>query len=167
MSDDWHLAQVNIARAIEPMDAPAMAEFVANLEPVNALADTAPGFVWRLQDESGDATSIHVYDDELIIVNLSVWESMDALWEFVYSARHLEIMRRRREWFTRIAESHLALWWTPAGEVPDPWEARRRLGHLDLHGPTPHAFTFKRRFVVPDAAGEDTPILDERDPCPA
>ena len=100
MSAGWHVAQVNIALPREPLDSPALAEFVANLEPVNALADAAPGFVWRLADETGDATSIRAFDDERLIINMSVWASIEALWEFVYSGRHLEVMRRRREWMT-------------------------------------------------------------------
>src|SRR5262245_16799264 len=137
MSGDWHIAQVNIALPREPLDSPALADFVASLEPVNALADAAPGFVWRLADETGDATSIHAFDGERLIINMSVWASIEALWEFVYSGRHLEVMRRRREWMTRIAETYLALWWQPAGELPTIGDARRRLDHLRTHGPTP------------------------------
>ena len=108
------IAQVNIARAKAPLDTPPLAEFVAALEPVNALADSAPGFVWRLQDEGGDATSIRAFPDDLMIVNMSVWKSIEALWEFVYGGRHLEVMRHRREWFSRI-EAHQVLWWVPSG----------------------------------------------------
>jgi hypothetical protein len=140
------IAQVNIALPREPLDSPALAEFVANLEPVNALADAAPGFVWRLEDASGDATAIRVFDDERLIINLSVWESIDALWEFVYSGGHLTVMRRRREWMTRLASAYMCLWRVPEGHVPDTTEARERLEHLERHGPTPHAFTFKRRL---------------------
>jgi hypothetical protein len=148
------IAQVNIALPREPLDSPALADFVANLEPVNALADAAPGFVWRLQDESGDATSIQAFDDERLIINMSVWESIEALWTFVYDGGHLEVMRRRREWMTRLAESHMALWWVPEGHTPTIEEARERLEHLRAHGPTERAFTFKKR--VPD-----------REPCAA
>lgn len=161
-----HLAQVNIALPREPLDSPALAEFVANLEPVNALADAAPGFVWRLQDESGDATSIQAFDDERLIINMSVWESAETLWDFVYSDRHLEVMRRRREWFTRMAEVFVALWWVPAGTVPTTAEARERLEHLSEHGPTPYAFTFKQRHPAPEA-GAAKPTRDDREPCPS
>ena len=157
MSGDWHIAQVNIALPREPLGSPALADFVASLEPVNALADAAPGFVWRLADETGDATSIRAFDDERLIINMSVWASIEALWEFVYSGRHLEVMRRRREWMTRIAETYLALWWLPAGELPTIGDARRRLDHLRAHGPAAYAFTFKRRFPPPASGTEPHP----------
>jgi len=162
----WHLAQVNIALPHEPLDTPALAEFVALLEPVNALADAAPGFIWRLQTEDGDATAIRAFGDDRLIVNMSVWESADSLWDYVYGGGHLTAMRRRREWFKRLAESHMVLWWLPAGELPSVAEAERRLDRLRAGGPTPEAFTFKRRFPPPGAA-DGRPVLDERDPCPA
>jgi hypothetical protein len=146
------IAQVNIALPREPLDSPALAEFVANLEPVNALADAAPGFVWRLEDESGDATSIRVFDDERLILNMSLWESIEALWDFVYAGGHLEVMRRRREWMTKMASTYLCLWWVPDAHLPATDEAKQRLEHLEEHGPTPHAFTFKRRFAASEAA---------------
>jgi Domain of unknown function (DUF3291) len=139
------LAQVNIALPRAPIDSPELAEFVALLEPVNALADAAPGFVWRLQDEGGDATSIRAFGDDRLIVNMSVWEGLDALWRFVYDGGHLEVMRRRREWFERVA-IHLALWWIPAGTLPTVADAERRVAALERRGPTPYAFTFKRSF---------------------
>jgi hypothetical protein len=157
---------VNIAIPREPLDTPALADFVALLEPVNALADRSSGFVWRLQTEEGDATSIRAFDDERILVNASVWESIEALWRFVYDGRHLEVMRRRREWFTRMAEAHLALWWVPAGSIPTLGEIRERVDHLRAHGPTPFVFTFKKHFPPPSAASRE-PTLDERNPCPA
>jgi hypothetical protein len=164
MSDGWRIAQVNIALPREPLDTPALAEFVAELEPVNALADSAPGFVWRLQDESGDATSIQAFDDERLIINMSVWESVEDLWRFVYDSRHLEVMRRRREWMIKLAESHMALWWIPAGHLPGTEEARERLDHLRAHGPTPRAFSFKQRYPPPDS-GTHEPSFDDREPC--
>jgi hypothetical protein len=123
-----------------------MAEFMAALEPINALAEASPGFVWRLQDDSGNATSIQVFEDDLIIINMSVWESVDHLFEFAYKSPHVEYFRRRREWFERFPISYLALWWVPAGHIPSIEEAKERLEHLEAHGPTPYAFTFKRRF---------------------
>lgn len=140
-----HVAQVNIARAKEPLDSELLAGFMAELEPVNALADAAPGFVWRLQTDEGDATSLRPYPDDLMIVNMSVWESIDRLWDFVYSDRHLAVMRRRREWFTRM-ENMQALWWVEAGHRPTVDEAKERLETLAAEGPTAAAFTFKRRF---------------------
>ena len=158
-----HVAQVNIALPKSPVDSPLLADFVALLAPVNAIADRAPGFVWRLQTDAGDATAIRGFGDDRVIVNMSVWESVEALWRFVYDGGHLEAMRRRREWFDRI-EMHMALWWLPAGEPPTVAEAERRLDHLREHGPTPFAFTFKRRFH-PDTR-EATP-LDRLAGCPA
>lgn len=150
MSGGWQIAQVNIALPREPLDSPALAEFVANLEPVNALADSAPGFVWRLEDESGDATSIKAFDDERLIINMSAWESVEALWAFVYSGGHLAVLRRRREWMTSIVETYMALWWIAAGETPTIADAKARLECLRAHGPTARAFTFKQRFLPPD-----------------
>ena len=150
-AEPW-IAQVNVALPREPLDSPALAEFVANLEPVNALADAAPGFVWRLEDASGDATSIRVFDDERLIINMSVWESIESLWDFVYSGGHLEVMRRRREWMTRLGDAYMCLWWVPQGHVPDTAEARERLEHLERHGPSPRAFTFKRRYAAAERA---------------
>ncbi len=164
MPADTQIAQVNVALPREPLDSPALAEFVANLEPVNALADAAPGFVWRLEDESGDATSIRPFDDERLIINMSVWKSIEDLWEFVYAGCHLEVMRRRREWMTRIAGTYMCLWWVPRGHVPTIDEARGRLEHLEARGPSPQAFTFKRRY--PSPAADTTPVVDDREPCP-
>ena len=139
---------------------------MALLEPVNALADRSPGFVWRLQTDEGDATSIRPFEDERIIVNMSVSESIEALWRFVYDGRHLEVMRRRREWFTRMAEAHLVLWWVPAGSIPTLADVGDRIDHLRIHGPTSCAFTFKRHFPPPSASSREE-IVDDRDRCPA
>jgi hypothetical protein len=117
-TNGWHVAQVNVGRLLAPIDSPQLAAFVAMLDPINALADGSPGFVWRLQTEDGDATAIRAFDDERILVNMSVWKSIDALGRFVYASRHLEVMRRRRAWFEKMAESFLALWWIPAGTSP-------------------------------------------------
>jgi Domain of unknown function (DUF3291) len=146
-----HLAQLNIARFRLPLDDPAMAGFVAALDPLNAIADAAPGFVWRLQTEEGNATSIHAFEDDLMLINMSVWESVDALAGYVYGPDHVAVMRRRREWAQRMEQAYLVLWWVPAGWIPTIEEAKERLEHLRRDGPTPHAFTFKKRFS-PDEA---------------
>ena len=117
------------------------------LDPVNALADAAPGFVWRLQDESGDATAIRPFDDESIMVNMSVWQSIDLLWDFVYRTMHIEVLRRRREWFEHFGQTYTALWWIEAGTLPTLEDAKERLAHLEAHGPSAYAFTFKQRFL--------------------
>jgi hypothetical protein len=145
----WHVAQVNIARLLAPIDSPQLADFVALLDPINALADRSEGFVWRLQTESGDATSIRAFDDDRIIVNLSVWRSIEALGDFVYATRHLDVLRRRREWFEKHARSHLALWWIAAGRIPTVAEAQSRLALLQEDGPSQEAFTLREPFPAP------------------
>ena len=143
-----HLAQANVARALAPLDSPQLADFMAALDPVNALADAAPGFVWRLQDDTGNATSLRPFDDDLMIVNMSVWESAEALSEFTYRSAHRDVMRRRREWFELMDEAHLVLWWVPAGHIPDVVEAKDRLERLRRDGPSPAAFTFRALYPV-------------------
>jgi hypothetical protein len=165
VSAQWHLAQVNVARLRAPIDAPLLAGFVAQLEPINALADASPGFLWRLQTEDGDATAIRAFDDDSIIVNMSLWESLDALGEFVYRSDQLDVMRRRREWFHRADEAYLALWWLPAGELPTVTNAQQRLASLRTRGPSVYAFTFRETFPAPDRT--DGPIDDARWGCPA
>jgi hypothetical protein len=142
-----------------------LADFMAALDPINAIADGAPGFVWRLQTDEGNATAIHAFHDPLMLVNMSVWESVEALAGYVYSSPHLAIMRRRREWTTRLVEQHLCLWWIPAGSLPTIEEGKDRLEHLREHGPTPCAFTFKKRFSPGEAAVASPE--DERWFCPA
>ena len=159
-----HLAQLNVGRLRAAMDDPVIDDFRLNLGPVNALAEVSPGYVWRLQDDTGNATSIKPYGDELEIVNLSVWESIDALADFTYRTGHVEFLRRRREFFEAPTQPTLCLWWVPTGTVPTVEEAIARLEHLRAHGPTPTAFTFAHRFA-PD--GGDAHVGSERDTCPA
>jgi hypothetical protein len=144
-----HLAQVNVATLRAPLDGPELAGFVAQLEPLNALADQSPGFVWRLQTEDGDATAIRPFDDDRVMVNLSVWASLEALRSFVYATGHLDVMRHRRAWFHRMPDPYLALWWLPAGTIPTVAEARERLELLAAKGPTTDAFTFRAPFPEP------------------
>jgi len=150
---DFHLAQFNVGRFKYPIDSPEMAEFVARLDPINALADEAPGFVWRYTAEgANDATSIRPFaDDDQIAINFSVWRSREELWDFVYRSGHLEVLRRRPEWFTRVTDSYLVLWWIPAGHEPTVQEAMERLDTLRADGPTPEAFTFRAPFDAPAA----------------
>ena len=144
---DFHLAQINIARARGAVDGPVLADFMALLDPVNALADASPGFVWRMQDDAGNATSLRPYDDDRIMVNMSAWESVDALWDFVYASAHLNVMRRRREWFERFESTYLASGgFQPARSRPST-RPRRAWRRWTTHGPTPYAFTFKKRFA--------------------
>ena len=149
---DYHLAQINIARMLAPIDDPVMAEFVAQLAPVNALADETPGFVWRLQTESGDATSIKVYDDDMIIVNLTVWESAEALREFVYKNAHYGVLRDRKRWFEKFDGPYYVMWWIPAGQLPSIEEGKERLEYLRAHGDSDYAFSFKKVFPMPTVA---------------
>lgn len=148
-----HLAQLNIAHLRAPIDSAEMAEFVAALEPINTLADEYPGFVWRLKESEDDptATVIHGYGDHLL-VNFSVWESFDAIWNYVYRSAHLGVLRRRRDWFLRMAEPYLVLWWVPEGHIPSLAEAMERLERLRTDGPGPEAFTFKDRYDSSEAA---------------
>ena len=141
-----HLAQLNIARLGAPLDSPTLAGFVAALEPINALADGSPGFVWRLQTDEGDATSIRAFDDDMLIVNMSVWESLEALRAFVYGPDHRAVMAGRRQWFEKMAEAYLVLWWVPAGYVPSVDEAKERLERLRRDGPSPAAFTLSKAW---------------------
>src|SRR5262249_43693540 len=146
----YHLAQVNVARMIAPLDSPVMAGFVAQLPVINALADHSPGFVWRLQTPEGDATAIQAFEDPLILVNLSVWESVEALRNFAYKSAHAGPLRDRLQWFEKPKEAHLALWWIPAGHIPSVEEARDRLALRRAHGDTPAAFSFKHPYPPPE-----------------
>jgi len=149
----YHLAQLNVGLARAATDSPVMAGFMAGIEPVNALADAEPGFVWRLQDGDGPgATALRPCGPDLMI-NMSVWESLDALRDFVYrNGPHLDFMRRRRDWFHRMPDDHLVLWWVPAGHVPGVDEGLSRLDLLRSQGPSPLAFTFHDPYDAPAEA---------------
>lgn len=157
----WHIAQLNVARAVAPLDSPTLAEFTAALDGINALAEASPGFVWRLKSDSGNATDIKVGDDPNFIVNMSVWTSVEALFDFVYRTSHTKVMARRREWFEKPAEAFQVLWWVPAGHRPTVDEALARLQQLRRHGPGPDAFTFKERYPAPGEMGQPTDMRPE------
>ena len=144
---EHHLAQLNVARMRGPLESPLMAAFVASLEAINRLAEESAGFVWRLQTEAGDATSLRPLGDELL-VNVSVWITPEALTAFVYRSAHASLMKRRREWFDPLAEAHTVLWWVPCGHRPTVDEALERLAELREHGPTPRAFTFRDAYAA-------------------
>lgn len=146
-----HLAQVNVARMKAPLSEPLMAGFVGRLDEINALADRSLGFVWRLQTAAGNATDLRPYGDDLIIVNLSVWESIEDLQAFVYRTAHIEVLRKRYDWFEKFDGAYVALWWVPADHIPSVDEAKERLAHLTAHGPTPFAFTFHVCFQPHEA----------------
>jgi hypothetical protein len=143
---NYRLAQVNVALARDEMESAVMEGFVSRLAQINALADRSPGFVWRLQAEAGDPTSLRVFDDPLLLVNLSVWESLETLRQFVYKSLHVELIRDRDAWFTKTQAAHQALWWIPDGHTPSLAEAKARLEHIRSFGPTREAFTFARSF---------------------
>ena len=158
----WHLAQVNVGRLTAPKGDPRVAPFFAALDRVNAFAEASPGYVWRLQDEAGNATGIKPTSDPLFIVNLSVWHDAESLFAFVYRSAHAPEMARRREYFARFEGAYQALWWVQAGHIPSVDEALSRLWRLDRYGPAPEAFTFKSRFPAPDQQG--VPVDMQPDP---
>ena len=161
-----HLAQLNVGVIKAPLDSAVMADFVANLDRINALAEASPGFVWRLQTPEGNATALRPTEDENFLVNMSLWEDAESLRRFVYQSPHLAIMRRRAEWFERMVEAYLVLWWVPVGHRPTVEEALARLERLRAEGPTPHAFTFRKSFASPDA-GSAAQSFGFGDTCPA
>lgn len=147
----FHLATSNVARMLGPIEDDVMAGFVARLDPLNAVADDSSGFVWRYQDESGDATEIRVFDDELILFNMSVWESVESLQDFVYQSNHLEAVQKRADWFERPTQPPLVLWWIESGHIPTVEEAKDRFETLWRDGPSPAAFSFKEQFPPPQS----------------
>jgi len=155
-SKSHHLSQVNISRMIAPLSNPIMADFVAELDSINQLADNAPGFVWRLQTEAGNATSVSAYDDELILLNLSVWESIDDLKQFVYRSQHGKVMRNRNKWFQKYQGVNMALWWLPVGDLPTVDEAEKRLQYLNDFGDSDYAFSFKNQYFTQKAISVDS-----------
>ena len=157
----FHLAEINIGRLRAPVDDPLIADFVANLDAINALADGSPGFVWRLVGEGGNATDIQPdADDPLMALNMSLWTDPQALGAFVYRSDHIAIMRRRAEWFEKI-ELYVALWWVPVGHRPSVEEGWGKVQTLRRLGPTADAFTFRHTFPAPDANEAPPPVLDE------
>jgi hypothetical protein len=154
----YHLAQINSGRILAETDSPVMAGFMARLGEINALAEASPGFVWRLQTAEGDATAIRPYEDPLVLLNVSVWESVEALRAFSYQSEHVQLLRQRGDWFERPAAAHQALWWVPAGHVPTAEEAVARLKFLRAYGPTAVAFGFGDsfpRWAEPEGEGAD------------
>ncbi len=145
-----HLAQLNIARAKYPLDAPEIKDFVDNLDVVNATAEQSKGFVWRLKDESGDATNIQAFDDPSLLINMSVWTSTAALKDFMFRTHHRDFMRRKSEWFEKLNDGSYVLWWIEKGHIPTAEEAKARLRHLREYGDSPYAFTFKANFTPDD-----------------
>jgi hypothetical protein len=170
---EYAIAQVNVGRLVAPLDSPRLADFVARLDAVNAVADSAPGFLWRLQTEDGNATALRAFEadadgaDGGILINMSVWETVEALGTYVYGDAHLAVLRRRREWFERMTQAYTALWWIPRGHLPTITEAEDRVSHLRTHGPTPYAFTLRQHFAPPDAHDPEPLLRPDHWTCPA
>jgi hypothetical protein len=161
----YQLAQLNVGRIKGPIDSPIMADFVADLDRINALAEQSPGYAWRLQTEDGNATALSPLGEN-VIVNMSVWEDVASLNHYVYKTAHVEVMKRRKEWFEKMPEQFMVLWWVPRGQWPSVADAVARLEHLRAHGPSERAFTFRKAFAPPDAP-TSTPAPLFGDACPA
>jgi Domain of unknown function (DUF3291) len=162
----YRIAQVNIGRIKGALDGPVMAGFVARLDEINALADNSPGFVWRLQTEQGNATYLRPFEDDRMLLNMSVWETIKSLKYYVYRTAHAQLLRQRQDWFEKLSEMYMALWWVPPGHIPGIDEAKKRLAYLAAHGPTQFAFTFKDIFR-PDEEFQRGIDWSSFIPCPA
>ncbi len=162
----YHVAQVNIGRIRAELDDPIMAGFVNRLDEINALADRTAGFVWRLQNSAGNAAYLRPFEDDRVIFNMSVWETVEALRNYVYHSAHAELLRQRREWFEKFSGAYTALWWVPEGHIPSVDEAKKRIAYLDANGPTQFAFTFKH-ILEPDDGFQQGIDWSSFQPCPA
>jgi hypothetical protein len=145
----YHLAQINIAKLLEPIDSPLLEDFVGDLDRINEIADKSIGFVWRLKDDTGNATNINPFDDSSFIVNMSVWETVDDLKDFVYNSGHMEVFRKRTKWFERMKTPHMALWWVKVGDYPTAEDGKNKLLELEKYGETASSFSFKELFNAP------------------
>ena len=146
---EFQLAQINVAKAVADMDSETMSGFASRLEEINALADQASGFVWRLQSEDGDATAISAFEDDLMLINISVWDGIESLKAFVYRSIHIELIQGRDAWFNKMPAAHQALWWVPAGHIPTEEEGKAKLAQIREHGPSQSVFTFGQPFPKP------------------
>ncbi|MCI4671724.1 MAG: DUF3291 domain-containing protein [Bacteroidia bacterium] len=139
---NYHLAQLNIAELLYPIDSPQLGEFVANIDRINQIAESDPGFVWRLLEDTDQ-----FFDPDMYLVNMSVWRSVEALKAFTYKSSHVDIMRKRKSWFKHMKSNHMVMWWIPAGHIPSLEEAKAKLEYLDKNGPSGDAFTFREIFT--------------------
>lgn len=144
----YHIAQINIAQMLAPIDSDIMAGFVARLDEINGLAEQAEGFIWRLKGDDDNATAIRIFDNDMLIINLTVWETIEALHAFTYKTAHSELIKQKKDWFSALGKPHMALWWVKAGEIPRTEDAKVRLEYQQEHGATPYSFTFAKRFTV-------------------
>ena len=144
-----HLAQVNIAKRLALLDDPIMQDFINNLDKINAIADSSDGFIWRLKDEDKDE-AVNVFHDDSLVINMSVWEDLDSLFNYTYNSGHIEVFKRKKEWFSKMKMMHMAFWYVPEGYKPTFQDAKNRLNYLNAFGETPYAFSFKSKFTVED-----------------
>lgn len=152
-----YLSQVNIAKSLAPMDDPIMQDFINNVDKINAIADTSEGFIWRLKDEDKEEAAA-VFQDDSLIINMSIWENLESLFNYTYKSGHIEVFKRKKEWFSKMKMVHMAFWYIPEGDIPTFQDAKNRLDYLEKHGDTPFAFSFKSNFTLEDAINY-TPIL--------
>ena len=150
-----HLAQVNIAKRLAPMDDPIMQNFVNSVDKINAIADDSDGFIWRLKDEDKEL-AVEIFQDDTLIINMSVWTSLEALFAYTYNSGHIEVFKRKKEWFSKMKMMHMAFWYVPEGYEPTFVDAKNRLDYLNTHGDTPYAFSFKSKFSVTDSINYNT-----------
>ncbi|WP_136480967.1 DUF3291 domain-containing protein [Cognatitamlana onchidii] len=147
---DYHLAQVNIAKRKASLDDPIMVDFVNNVNKINGIADQSDGFIWRMKDEDKDL-GIEIFHDDSIIINISVWKDLGSLFNYTYKSGHIDVFKRKKEWFINTKKAHMAFWYVPAGYRPNFQDAKNRLDYLDEHGESPYAFSFKSKFSPEDA----------------
>lgn len=147
---DHHLAQVNIAKRLAPMDDPIMQDFVDNIDKMNSIADQSNGFIWRLKDEDKDEAAA-IFKDDSLLINMSVWKNQESLFNYTYRSNHIEVFKRKKEWFSKVKMAHMAFWYVPKGYIPTFNDAKTRLDYLNTHGETPFAFTFKSKYSIEDA----------------
>lgn len=146
----YQLAQVNIAKKLAPLDDPIMQDFINNVAKMNAIADSSEGFIWRMKDEDKDLGA-HVFQDDSLVINISVWEDLDTLFSYTYKSGHIEVFKRKKEWFSKMKMLHMAFWYVPQGYEPTFQDAKKRLDYLNAHGDSPYAFTFKNKFTVEES----------------
>lgn len=144
---DYNVAQVNIAKRLAPLDDPIMKDFIDNVDAINTIADQSLGFIWRMQNED-KVEGARIFKDDSLIINISVWETIESLFNFTYKTNHLQVFKRKKEWFSKIDFMHMAFWYVPVGYEPTFQDAKNRLDYLWEFGETPYAFTFKNRFTV-------------------
>lgn len=145
----FHLAQVNIAKRLAPMDDPIMLDFINNVDKINTIADLAEGFVWRMKDEDKDLGA-QIFEDDTLLINISVWKNLEYLFNYTYNSRHIEVFKRKKEWFSKIKMTHMAFWYVPIDYEPTFQDAKNRLDYLYINGSSPYAFTFKDKFSEKD-----------------